>query len=124
MNKYIELIARILLGHMFLLAGINKISSYDGTAGYMDAVGVPGGLLPLVILLEIVGGLAIIVGYQVKWSAYALAGFTVLAAVVFHNNLSDQMQMILFMKNFTIAGGLLLLSVYGAGELSLDRKLN
>lgn len=123
MNKIIELAGRVLLGHIFLLAGINKISGYEGTAGYMEAMGVPGMLLPLVIILEIVGGLALIIGFRAKWAALALAGFTVLAAVLFHADFSDQMQMILFMKNWAITGGLLLVYVYGAGELSLDRKL-
>ncbi|MGD8583542.1 MAG: DoxX family protein, partial [Gammaproteobacteria bacterium] len=68
MNKVIELAGRILLGHIFLLAGINKISGYEGTAGYMEAMGVPGGLLPLVIVLEIVGGLALIIGFKTKWA--------------------------------------------------------
>ena len=123
MNNAIELVARLFLGHIFLLAGLNKIGEgYAGTAGYMDSMGVPGGLLPLVIGLEIVGGLMIIVGFKIKWAAYALAGFTVLAAILFHADMSNHMQMILFMKNISISGGLLLLSVHGAGALSLDHK--
>ena len=67
MNKAIELTGRILLGHIFLLAGINKLGAgYAGTAGYMDSMGVPGGLLPAVIALEIIGGLMIILGFKVK----------------------------------------------------------
>ena len=125
MNNVIELIGRLFLGHIFLLAGVNKIGDgYAGTAGYMDSMGVPGGLLPLVIALEIIGGLMVILGFKVKWAAYALAGFSIMAAVIFHANLAEQMQMILFMKNFAIAGGLLLLSVHGAGVLSIDNKLN
>jgi putative oxidoreductase len=123
MNKVIELAGRILLGHIFLLAGINKISAYEGTAGYMEAMGVPGMLLPLVILLEIAGGLALIIGFRARWAAIALAGFTALAAILFHADFSDQTQMILFMKNWAITGGLLLVYVYGAGEISMDRKL-
>ena len=125
MNKSIELIGRILLGHIFLLAGLSKIGGgYDATAGYMEAMGVPGGLLPLVILLEIVGGLMVIVGFKVKWAAYALAIFSVISAIIFHSNFTDQIQMILFMKNLSMAGGLLLLSTYGAGSLSLGSKFN
>ena len=123
MDKTIELLGRLLLGHIFLLAGINKISGYEGTQGYMDAMGVPGALLPLVIILEIAGGLAVIVGFKTPWAAYALAGFTVVAAVIFHSDFADQMQMILFMKNLSIAGGLLLLAVHGSGVFSLDRRL-
>jgi len=125
MNNVIELAARLFLGHIFLMAGLNKLGEgYAGTAGYMDSMGVPGSLLPLVIALEIVGGLMVIVGFKVKWAAYALTGFTVIAAVVFHSNMADQMQMILFMKNISIAGGLLLLSVHGAGVMSVDNKFN
>lgn len=84
--------------------------------------GVPGMLLPLVILLEAGGGLALVVGWQTRWTAFGLAGFSVLAALIFHNNLGDQMQMIMFMKNMAIAGGLLLLAEHGAGEFSFEKK--
>jgi len=107
------------------MAGLNKMGAgYDGTAGYMDSMGVPGGLLPLVILTELVGGLMIILGFKIKWAALALAGFTLLAGIIFHGNFADQMQSILFMKNLAIAGGLLLLFNHGAGELSIDKKLS
>jgi len=125
MNNAIELVARVFLGHIFLMAGLSKIGEgYAGTAGYMESVGLPGGLLPAVIALEIVGGLMIIIGFKVKWAAYAMAGFTLMTGIIFHSNFADQMQMILFMKNVSIAGGLLLLSVHGAGMLSVDNKLN
>lgn len=122
MEKVSQLVARIFLGHIFLLAGVSKIGAYEATQGYMDAMGVPGMLLPLVILLEAVGGLAIILGWQTRWTAIALAAFSVVAAVLFHNNFGDQMQMILFMKNIAIAGGFLLLVSYGAGAYSLDNR--
>ena len=122
MSKYSSVIARVLLAHIFLLAGISKITAYAGTQGYMESVGVPGMLLPLVILLEAGGGLALILGWQTRWTSYALAGFSVVAAIIFHSNLGDQMQMILFMKNFAIAGGLLLLAEHGAGAYSLDNR--
>jgi len=122
MEKVSQLVARVFLGHIFLLAGVSKISAYEGTQGYMDAMGVPGVLLPLVILLEIAGGLMIIVGWKTKWAAIALAVFSVVAAAIFHNNFADQMQMILFMKNIAIAGGFLLLAAHGAGAYSLDNR--
>ena len=125
MNNAIELIGRIFLGHIFVMAGVNKLGEgYAGTAGYMDSMGIPGGLLPVVIALEIVGGLMVILGFKVQWAAYALAGFTVLAGIILHSNFADQMQMILFMKNISIAGGLLLLSVHGARYFSLDKKFS
>ena len=88
----------------------------------MDAMGVPGVLLPLLILLEIAGSLMIIVGWKTKWTSIALALFTVVAAAIFHSNFADQMQMILFMKNIAIVGGFLLLAVHGAGAYSLDNR--
>ncbi len=125
MNNLIELIGRIFLGHIFLLAGINKLGAgYAGTAAYMDSMGIPGALLPAVIALEIGGGLMVILGFKAKWAAYALAGFSVIAAAIFHSNLADQMQMIMFMKNISIAGGLLILSTHDAGTLSLDQKFS
>ena len=122
MSKYSSLIARILLSHIFIMAGISKITGYAGTQGYMDSVGVPGMLLPLVIILELGGGLALLVGWQTRLVSYAVAAFTVIAAVIFHSNLADQMQMIMFMKNFAIAGGLLLLAEHGAGAFSLENR--
>ena len=122
MNKYSNVIARVLLAHIFIIAGLNKIMGYAGTQGYMESVGVPGMLLPLVILVEVGAGLAVLVGWQTRWAAYALAGFTVLSAIIFHSNLGDQTQMIMFMKNFAIAGGLLLLAEHGAGVFSLDSR--
>jgi len=124
MEKISQFVARLFLGQIFLLSGIFKISGYEGTQGYMDAMGVPGMLLPLVILLEASGGLAIIAGWQTKLVSIALAAFTVVAAVIFHNNFSDQMQMIMFMKNIAIAGGLILLAIHGAGSYSLDSRRN
>lgn len=122
MEKTGQLIARIFLAQIFLLSGIFKIGGYAGTQGYMEAMGVPGMLLPLVIALEIGGGLALIAGWQTKWISLALAGFTLVAAVIFHNNLADQMQQIMFMKNIAITGGLLLLAIHGAGALSVDGR--
>ena len=122
MEKYVNLAGRILLAHIFLLAGINKITGYSGTQGYMEAMGVPGMLLPLVILLEIGGALALIAGWQTRLAAYALALFSIVSALIFHSNLGDQMQMILFMKNWAMAGGLLVLAANGAGAYSLDNR--
>ncbi|WP_293390950.1 DoxX family protein [Nevskia sp.] len=125
MNKTypsVELAGRILLALMFLLAGISKITGYAGTAGYMASAGVPGALLPLVIALEVGGALAIIVGFQTRLVALALAGFSVVAAALFHSNFADQMQMTLFLKNVSVAGGFLILAANGPGALSLDAK--
>ncbi len=120
MNNAIVLVARLLLAHIFLLAGLSKITGYAGTQGYMESMGVPGALLPLVIALEVGGSLAVIVGFLTRWAALALAGFCLAAALIFHRNFSEEMQMIMFMKNFAMAGGFLLLYVQGAGAFSID----
>ena len=122
MKQYSSIIARVLLAHIFIMAGISKITGYVGTQGYMDAMGVPSILLPLVIILELGGGLAILVGWQTRLAAYALGGFTIIAAFIFHNNFAEQIQMILFMKNLALAGGFLLLAEHGAGAYSLDNR--
>jgi putative oxidoreductase len=116
-------IGRIMLGHIFLLAGISKISAYAGTQAYMASMGVPGMLLPLVIATEILGGLAVILGWQTRWASLALAGFTLLAGMIFHTDFSNQMQSIMFMKNIAIAGGLIILAAQGAGTMSVDGRL-
>ncbi|RJG13737.1 DoxX family protein [Pseudomonas cavernicola] len=121
MNNAIVLIARLFLAHIFLLAGLGKLGAgYAGTQGYMESMGVPGALLPLVIMLEIGGSLAVILGFFTRWAALALAGFCLAAALIFHRNWSDQIQMIIFMKNFAMAGGFLLLYVQGGGAFSVD----
>ena len=125
MKKYSQMLARVFLAQIFVLSGIFKITGYEGTQSYMETMGVPSMLLPLVILIEISGGLAIAIGWQTRWAAIALASFTVLAGIIFHSNFSDHMQMIMFIKNVAITGGLLLLAVHGAGEYSWDgRKIS
>jgi putative oxidoreductase len=115
---------RFFLAIMFFMSGLTKISQYAGTQGYMEAMGVPGFLLPLVILTEAFGGLAIILGWKTKYVALALAGFTVLSAILFHADFSNQAEMTNFMKNIAIAGGFLTLFVHGAGAYSLDNRAN
>ena len=113
---------RVLLATMFFMAGLTKITGYAGTQGYMEAMGVPGMLLPLVIILEVFGGLAIMLGFKTRLVAFALAGFSIISAVLFHADFSDQMQMTLFMKNISIAGAFLILVAQGPGAYALDNK--
>src|SRR5690606_101128 len=122
MRNYPTLLGRMLLAPMFLISGIQKISGYAGTQQYMESVGLPGMLLPLVILLEIGGGLALILGWFTRWAAWALAAFTLLAGILFHWDPANQMQTIMFMKNICIVGGMLILAEHGAGAFSLDAK--
>lgn len=123
MCDFTKLIARILMSVMFIVAGYSKIGAYAGTQEYMAAVGVPGVLLPLVILLELGGGLAILFGFVTRWVAVAFALFCLVSAWLFHNVPGDQMQQIMFMKNVTIAGGFLILACAGAGKFSFDHAI-
>jgi putative oxidoreductase len=119
-----ELGGRVLLSALFLTSGLGKIGAYAGTAAYMSALGVPGALLPAVIATEVLGAIALIVGWKTRVTAFLLAGFTLLAGLVFHRNFADQIQAIMFLKNVAISGGLLLLVAHGAGALSLDHRFS
>ncbi len=120
LNPVFSLAGRVMIALIFVLAGLNKISAIEGTQSYMEAMGLPGILIYPTILFEVAAGLAIIAGFKMRYVALALAGFSLLSALIFHNQLGDQMQFILFMKNVAIAGGFLFLAHYGAGELSID----
>ena len=117
------LAGRILLAVPFLLSGLGKLGAYGATAAYMSSAGVPGALLPLVIITEVGGALAIIVGWKTRTVALVLASFCLLTAITFHRNFADQNQMINFLKNVSIAGGFLLLVANGPGPLSIDGRL-
>ena len=117
-----ELIGRILLSALFLLSGLGKLGAYAATAGYMASVGVPGALLPLAIITEVLGAIAIIAGWKTRIVSILLAGFTLLTAFIFHSNFGDQIQMIMFMKNLSITGAFLVLAATGAGRYSLDAR--
>ncbi|WP_432472577.1 DoxX family protein [Amphritea sp. HPY] len=119
----LSLLARIGLASIFIMAGLNKIGGYEGTAGYMESMGVPSILLPAVIALEVLGGIAIVAGFLTRLAAFGLAVFSLAAALLFHLNFADQMQFILFWKNIAIAGGFMLLMASGAGAFSVDARM-
>ena len=119
----LDLAGRILLALIFVAAGAGKIGGYAGTQAYMESAGVPGTLLPLVILVELGGGLLLAAGLFTRVMALALAGFTVIAALLFHFDLADQMQQIMFMKNLAIAGGLAVVLSRAPGAWSVDALL-
>lgn len=121
-QRYIPPFARTALASVFLLSGLTKLGQFSGTQGYMESVGVPGELLPLVIALEILAPLAIIIGWQARIAAILLAGFAGLSALLFHFDFSDQIQTIMFLKNISIAGGLGLLAAFGPGAFALDNR--
>jgi len=123
------LIGRLLLALMFLLAGLSKLGGLEGTAGYIASKGLPMAqvLAFATAALEVGGAVMLIVGWQARWAALALAAFTLLATVLFHNYWAmpaaeQMMQQLMFMKNLAITGGLLVLFAFGPGSLSLDAR--
>lgn len=129
MQNPLTLVGRIMLAVLFLPAGLSKIGGFAGTAGYIASKGLP---LPevgaaIAIAVEVLGGLALILGFGTRWAALILAVFTVVAGVFFHNfwaSPADQQMVlqIMFMKNIAVAGGLLLLAAWGPGSISVDAK--
>jgi putative oxidoreductase len=120
----IILLGRILLSFMFILSGFSKLTAIGGTAGYFASMGLPAPTIVAVLvgLLELLGGLAVLIGFQTRIAAYALAIFTVAAAFVAHMNWADMMQLINFQKNIAVAGGFLVLAAFGPGSLSVDAR--
>ncbi|WP_173636292.1 DoxX family protein [Paramixta manurensis] len=123
LENIVFLVARILMPILFITAGWGKLTGYAGTQQYMQSMGVPGFFLPLVILLELGGGLAILFGFLTRFTSWFIAGFTLLTALIFHSDFSNEVNQIMFMKNLTIIGGFLMLAVTGPGAFSIDRLL-
>src|SRR3546814_568890 len=109
MNAPLALFGRVGLSLVFIISGWGKIATYAGTQQYMESAGLPGSLLPLVIALELGGGLAILSGVFTRWIALALAVFSLASAVLFHANLGDAAQAVNFWKNVAMVGGFLML---------------
>lgn len=125
----LALAARILMALLFLPAGIAKLGGFAGTAGYIGSVGLPFPELgaALAIAVEVGGGLALLLGFQTRWAALITAVFTVAAGLFFHKYWAvpaDQVMVnqIMFYKNLAIAGGLLMLTAFGAGAYSVDAR--
>jgi putative oxidoreductase len=123
-NNLFLLVARVFLATLFLVSGLGILAAPSGFAGYMGAIGLPFPTLVawLVIAVKVLGGLAIIVGFQTRLAAYAIAAFAVGSAFLGHFDFADQNEMNQFMKNLAIAGGFLALSVSGPGAWSLDAR--
>lgn len=119
-NTVISLVARILMAYIFIVAGWGKITAYTATAGYMESMGVPAALLPVTILVELGGGLALLFGFQARFAALGLAVFSLITAFLFHGGADDAIN---FMKNLAMTGGLFFLMLHGAGKFSLDHMI-
>jgi putative oxidoreductase len=126
MSRYFSLIGRLLIGLPFVMSGLGKLAAYGKTTAMIAAVGLPVPPLAyaVAVLVELGGGLLLILGYQVRPVTIAQAIFTIAAAVSFHNNFADQNQMIHFLKDVMITGGLLQVAAFGAGAISLDTRLS
>lgn len=123
MDQALNLAARLLMSHIFIISGWSKLTGYGGTQGYFASLGLPGILVPLVILAELGGGLALLLGFKARWAAAILALFSIGAALIAHTNFAEPGQMNNLMKNFAMAGGLLLSVRHGAGTPSIDDRL-
>ena len=125
MDKLQELsapIGRLFLSIIFIFSGFTKVIGYAATQGYMESMGVPGMLLPLVIALELFGGIAIFLGFKARLIALLFVGFNIISALLFHQFWIDESQMNPFMKNIAIAGGFLMIFAHGAGAYSIDHS--
>lgn len=118
-----SLLARVGLAALFILTSFSKIQYFDATAQYMASAGLPEFLLPLVIAFELIGGLLIVLGLLTQLTAIAFAAFSIVSALLFHFQLDDQMQFLMFYKNIAMAGGFLALASLGAGKFSIDHLL-
>ena len=118
----ITALGRLFLALLFLLSGVSKLGSAAATTGYIASAGLPlpGVAYVLTVIVEIGGGLLLLVGLQARLAAAVLAVFTLAAAIFFHHDFADQNQMIHFLKNVAITGGLLQVAAWGAGQWSLD----
>ena len=128
-KAYVSVVARVLLALMFILSGFGKLINIQGTAAYIASGGLPAPTLlaAVVAALELLGGIALVAGFRVRWVGLALALFTLAASAIFHAYWAvpaDQqfVTQLLFMKNLSVAGGMLLISALGAGPLSLDAR--
>ena len=123
MLAHVSAPSRVLIALVFVLSGVGKTQAFAATQDYMAAAGLPGALLAPVIVFEVAAGLAIAVGAYTRIAALALAGFTLFSAILFHSAFGDQVQLIMFLKNLAMTGGLLLLAKHGAGSFSVDARM-
>jgi putative oxidoreductase len=125
-NRYLPLLGRVLIGAPFILSGLSKLAAHKGTVGYISSVGLPlpelGWLIAIVV--ELAGGILLVSGYRARLVALVLALFALATAIFFHRNFADQNQMIHFLKNIMLAGGLLQILYFGAGPMSIDASRN
>jgi putative oxidoreductase len=125
MKAIIPFLGRIFISLIFLVSGFGKIINFQSKKEYMAMYGMPfrRAFLVLAIIIEILGSLSIIIGFKAKWGALALFIFMIPTTLIFHTHFSEQLQLIMFWKNLSIMGGLLFITAYGAGTISIDEKI-
>lgn len=123
-TSFVPAIGRALLAAIFLISAVGKLAAPAATMGYIAAMGLPFPALGLAgaVGVELIGGLLLVIGYQARLTALALAAFSIVTGLVFHSAVGDQNQMIHLLKNFAMAGGLLQVAAFGAGAFSLDAR--
>jgi putative oxidoreductase len=123
-TRYLPFVGRLMIGLPFAMSGLSKLGAYGATTGMISAVGLPFPALAfaVAVVTELGGGLLLIAGYRVRYVAAALALFSLATAMSFHHNFADQNQMIHFLKNVMMAGGLLQIAAFGAGAVSIDNR--
>jgi putative oxidoreductase len=123
-TRYLPFVGRLMIGLPFAMSGLGKLAAYGATTAMIGAAGLPAPPLAfaVAVAIELGGGVLLIAGYQARFVAIALAVFSLATAVSFHSNFADQNQMIHFLKNVMMAGGLLQIAAFGAGALSLDNR--
>ena len=121
----VAVVGRVLIGVLFLMSGLSKLAAPTATQGYIASVGLPAPVLAyaLAVAVEVLGSLLLIAGVGTRFVAAGMTVFTLATALAFHNNFADQNQMIHFMKNIAIMGGLLQVVAFGGGRFSVDRLL-
>jgi len=124
--RYLPFAGRLMIGLPFAMSGFGKLATYGATVGMITAVGLPFPPLAfaVAVAVELAGGLLLIAGYRTRSVAAALAIFSLATAFSFHSNFADQNQMIHFLKNVMMAGGLLQIAAFGAGAISLDNRVS
>jgi putative oxidoreductase len=124
MKDYIPLVARFFIAAIFLMSGAGKIADPAGTQQYMAAYGMPltGLFLLGAIVFEVAGGISVLTGFKARWGAVALIVFLIPTTLIFHTAFAERLQVIMFMKNLAIMGGLLMIAYFGAGPVSLDAR--
>ena len=125
-QRFTSFAGRVLLSLIFIMSGVGKLADHAGTVGYISSVHAPMPELAywIAVIVEVGFGISLLVGFKARFAAFGLAVFTIVAAFLFHNNFADQIQMIMFLKNITITGGLLLVVAHGAGGISIDNRKN